>query len=270
MKTIRGDWEIVRVLGEGSLGIVFLCRQRSGLEAAVKVLHPALVKDPSAVELFRNEIVRSYAVVHPNVVKSYEYFKEGDEIGMAMEYVAGGSLAELMASQPNLPIERCVRLLIDICSGLEAIHQAELLHRNLKPENILLTEDGTAKVADYSGRFYGTKKRESGGYIAAIDVVSPEYINTGAFDKRSDIYAVGCLAYELITCRLPFSANSILETMKLRLEGKAAPPGASRKECPPELDRIVLKALAVDPDNRYQSAAELERELRLLLPRLTH
>lgn len=265
---INGKYEVVKCLGTGSMGMVYACRHRelSGLLVAMKVLFAEVARDTVAAARFRNEIVASYGVSHPNVVRAYEYFRDGDLIAFTMEYIGGGDLADRINHDEPLPTDEICRMLAQMCLGVQAIHDAGIIHRDLKPENILLTTDGDIKITDFGIARCGTgpKLTEHGGVVGTIDYVSPEYLEKGQVDGRSDIYALGVLAYEMITGESPFKGNSVIETMTIRLRSDPVAPSTLRPDCPPGLDRIVLKAMRREPEKRYQKASEIYHDLQVL------
>lgn len=148
---LGGKYEVVKCLGSGSMGLVYACRHRElqGHMVAVKVLFPEVAQDKVAAARFRNEIFASYGVSHPNVVRAYEYLRDGELVAYTMEYVGGGDLAERLSRQERMPIAEVVRLLSQMAAGVQAIHDAGIVHRDLKPENILLTKEGNVKIADF-------------------------------------------------------------------------------------------------------------------------
>ena len=266
---IAGRYEVVKCLGAGSMGLVYACRHRelAGHMVAVKVLFGEVAQDKIAAARFRNEIFASYGVSHPNVVRAYEYLRDGDLVAYTMEYVDGGALSEKLESPGSgLPVSECVSILSQMCYGVQAIHDAGIVHRDLKPENILLTRDGVVKIADFgiARTGHGPRLTEHGGVVGTIDYVSPEYMLNSQVDWRSDIYAIGILGYEMLTGESPFRGDSVYATMTKRLKSDPKPPSALRPECPGRLDEIVLKAMHRDPELRYQSAAEMFYDLRAL------
>lgn len=267
---IAGRYEVVKCLGAGSMGLVYACRHRelAGHLVAIKVLFPEVAQDNTAAQRFRNEIVASYGVSHPNVVRAYEYFRDGDLVAYTMEYVGGGDLADRLSSGEQIPITEIARLFAQIASGVQAIHDAGIVHRDLKPENILLTQEGEVKITDFgiARTSYGPKLTEHGGVVGTIDYVSPEYLEKSQVDARSDIYALGVLGYEMITGESPFRGDSVIATMTMRLRSDPKPPSLHRPECPSELDKVILKALARNPDDRYQHAIDIVYDLQSLLP----
>ncbi len=263
---IGGKYEVVKCLGSGSMGLVYACRHRElqGQMVAIKVLYPEVAQDKVASARFRNEILASYGVSHPNVVRAYEYIRDGELIAYTMEFVNGGDLAEQLGQAERLPIPEIIRLLSQMAAGVQAIHDAGIVHRDLKPENILLSKEGSVKIADFgiARNRHGPKLTEHGGVVGTIDYVAPEYMLRAQVDWRSDIYALGILAYEMVTGESPFRGDSVYATMTKRLKTDPEPPSKHRSDCPPELDAIVLKAMQRDPDTRYQSAMEIFFDLQ--------
>jgi serine/threonine protein kinase len=263
---IGGKYEVVKCLGAGSMGMVYACRHRDlqGQLVAAKVLFSEVASDTVAAARFKNEILASYGVSHPNVVRAYEFVRDGDIIAYTMEFVGGGDLADRMARSELLSIAEILRLLSQMAAGVQAIHDAGIVHRDLKPENILLTNEGSVKIADFgiARKTDGPKLTEHGGVVGTLEYVSPEYMLRSQVDWRSDIYAMGVLAYELITGEPPFKGDSAYASISMRLQTDATPPSRFRVECPSGLDRIVLKALRRDPEHRYQSAVEMFSDLQ--------
>jgi serine/threonine protein kinase len=265
---LGGKYEVVKCLGSGSMGLVYACRHRElqGHMVAVKVLFPEVAQDKVAAARFRNEIFASYGVSHPNVVRAYEYLRDGELVAYTMEYVGGGDLAERLSRQERMPIAEVVRLLSQMAAGVQAIHDAGIVHRDLKPENILLTKEGNVKIADFgiARNRHGPKLTEHGGVVGTIDYVAPEYMLRSQVDWRSDIYAIGILAYEMVTGEAPFRGDSVYATMTKRLKTDPEPPSKLRPECPPALDKVIFKAMHRDPQFRYQAAMEIFMDLQKL------
>jgi len=265
---VGGKYEIVKCLGSGSMGSVYACKNQvlQGQIVAMKVLFPEVASDKVASARFKNEILASYEVSHPNVVRAYEYFTDHDFVAYTMEFVGGGDLASKLGSDEMIPIAEIIRLVSQMSAGCQAIHDAGIVHRDLKPENILLTAEGNVKIADFgiARNRHGPKLTEHGGVVGTIDYVAPEYMLKSQVDWRSDIYALGILAYEMVTGQSPFKGESVYATMTKRLKTDPEPPSSLRSECPPELDRIILKAMQRDPESRYQSSIEMFRDLQSL------
>lgn len=264
---IAGRYEVIKCLGSGNMGLVYACRHRelSGHIVAVKVLFPEVAQDKIAAARFRNEIFASYGVSHPNVVRAYEYLRDGELLAYTMEYVAGGDLADRLGNREELiPIPQIIQYMSEMSAGLQAIHDAGIVHRDMKPENIMLTKDGHVKIADFGIARTGTGPRltEHGGVVGTIEYVSPEYMLNSQVDWRSDIYALGIIGYEMVTGEAAFQGESVYATMTKKLKTDPEPPSIKRADCPPQLDKVILHAMARDPDQRYQSAAEMFSDLQ--------
>jgi len=265
---IAKRYEILKCLGAGSMGMVYSCRdcELAGRRIAMKVLFPEVAHDTIATKRFMNEVNAAYIVSHPNVVRAYEFFRDGDLVAYTMEFVDGGDLASRLAENKLIPINESLNILSQMCLGVQAIHDAQIIHRDLKPENIMLTHDGVVKIADFGiARLHnGPKLTEHGGVVGTIDYVSPEYMLNSQVDWRSDIYAIGILAYEMIAGCPPFRGDSVYATMTKRLKTDPEPLTKFRPECPKKLANIVIKAMAREPDKRFQSAYEMYEALNQL------
>ena len=265
---VNGRYEVVKCLGTGSMGMVYACRHRelAGHIVAMKVLFAEVARDEVAAARFRNEIVASYGVSHPNVVRAYEYFRDGDLIAFTMEYIGGGDLADRISEDELLTPWEIVNMLLQMCSGVQAIHDAGIIHRDLKPENILISAQSQIKITDFGIARTGTgpKLTEHGGVVGTIDYVSPEYLERGQVDARSDIYALGVLAYEMVTGEAPYKGKSVIETMTMRLRSDPEPPHHLRPDCPVAISNIILRAMKREPEERYQSAQEIWEDLNEL------
>jgi serine/threonine protein kinase len=263
---IGGKYEVVKCLGAGSMGMVYACRHRElqGQMVAAKVLFHEVAADKVAAARFKNEVLASYGVSHPNVVRAYEYITDGDLVAYTMEFVGGGDLADRMSRSQLMSIAEFIKLLSQMTAGVQAIHDAGIVHRDLKPENILLTNEGNVKIADFgiARNRNGPKLTEHGGVVGTIEYVAPEYMLRSQVDWRSDIYALGILAFEMLTGEPPFKGDSPYESISKRLQIDPEPPSTLRKECSPEIDAIILKALQRDPEARYQSAMEIFADLQ--------
>lgn len=262
-------YEVIQCLGSGGMGMVFVCKDLSQPDTptvVVKMLYADMLGDRETVLRFRNEVSSAKQVSHPNVVKILDVVQEDALELYAMEYLDGGDLATYMAKHSPLPIPTIVSILTQMCAGVQALHEAGIIHRDLKPENVLLSASLAAKIADFGiARTQGGPRLTAhGGVVGTIDYISPEYLEHGQIDNRSDIFAIGALGYEMVTGKNPFAAKSVLESMTLRLRKPPTNPNTIRSDCPPALGEILLKALARDPAARYQTAAAMAEDLQNL------
>lgn len=262
---IAGRYEIVACLGSGSMGLVYSCKNKeiSDHLVAIKVLYPEVAKDPIASARFRNEIFASYGVSSKHVVRAFEFVRDGDIVAYTMEYVDGGDLADRLSLGKVFPIQDCCSILKQMSQGVQAIHDAGIVHRDLKPENILLTKDGQVKIADFGIARTDVSQRltEHGGVVGTLDYVSPEYMLNAKVDWRADIYAIGVLAYEMVTLKLPYTGDSPYDLMTQRIKHDPVEPIELRKDCPKDLSDLVMAAMSRDPESRIQSAMEIVARL---------
>jgi len=258
-------FEIIRRIGAGGMGAVYLAKDANNpdFQVAVKILYPGIIKTREARERFRNEILASYRLHHPNIVRAYEYFDLEDVQAFAMELVDGGDLAQIITKGP-MPVTRAVTILKQLCQGLEAIHQNGIVHRDLKPENILIDSQGTYKIGDFGvARIEGNNTlTQAGALVGTPKYLAPEYIEKGTCDHRGDIYALGVIAYEMLTGKSPFEGNNKTDMLLDRFKVKPAVKLAKEvPSCPEVLRLIIDKALAVRVNERYQHAQQMFEDL---------
>jgi len=258
-------YEIQRVLGRGNTGVVYLCRHTI-LEdrlMAVKILDPFVAADRVTRQRFIDEIRATYDVAHPNIIRTFEYFEDNGVCGLAMEHVEGGDLLDLIEKTKPMSFDLIRGLLKQVCAGLSAIHAKGIVHRDIKPENILVTKDFQIKIADFGIASLGGRSRATvaGNLVGALDYLSPEYINSGEFDLRSDLYAVGALAFTMISGRSPFEGLNLHDSLARRVSAEADDVTRFRPDCPPDLAKAVAKALRRNPVDRHQTASELFNDL---------
>jgi serine/threonine-protein kinase len=263
---VLGQYKIVRLLGVGSSGFVYLCHhlELADYPLAMKVLFNS-TREQIDVDRFRSEIRSAYEVNDGNVIRIYEYICEEDFMAFTMEYLSGGNLNTKMRDDEFEEPLKTVATLMSICSGLIAIHKAGIVHRDLKPENVLINEAGQLKIADFSIALNDCGSGlDTNGVLGTIDYISPEYLGDGVVDARSDIYALGVIAYEMITGQIPCQGKNPYQTLRIRMENKPEPVSLFKPETHPLLERIVMKALEREPSKRYQTARDMLRDLTKL------
>jgi serine/threonine protein kinase len=275
-----GHYEILGKLGQGGMGVVHLARDsRLNRQVALKVLPPGLAATSEARQRFTREAQSASALNSPNIVTIYEIGRDGETDFIAMEYVRGETLAEVLQHGP-LDFDTAIHYAVQITAALSAAHSAGIVHRDLKPGNVMIGADGLVKVLDFglakpveppgdgsepvSPDTKTTPLTQFGMAIGTLAYMSPEQALGAALDTRSDIFSLGIVLYEMFTGKAPFSGPSPGDTFRRLQLDEPEPPAKVRPGLPPELDRILLKALAKKPDNRYQSTRELENELKRL------
>ncbi|MEV6975810.1 Stk1 family PASTA domain-containing Ser/Thr kinase [Kitasatospora sp. NPDC093806] len=273
-RRLGGRYELGGVLGRGGMAEVYLAHDtRLGRSVAVKTLRADMARDPSFQARFRREAQSAASLNHPAIVAVYdtgEDYIDGISIPyIVMEYVEGSTLRELLHSGRRLLPERALEMTIGILQALEYSHRAGIVHRDIKPANVMLTRQGNVKVMDFGiARAMGDAgmtMTQTSAVIGTAQYLSPEQAKGEQVDARSDLYSTGCLLYELLTVRPPFIGDSPVAVAYQHVREEAQPPSAFDPEVRPEVDAIVLKALAKDRDYRYQSADEMRDDIERFL-----
>ena len=273
-RVIAGRFEIVEHLGTGGMGTVYKAHHVTLPRIfAIKILREELSEDEGFIERFRREAIAASRVEHPNVIYITDFGKTAEgEVYLIMEYLRGVGLDQLLAQQGRLTPTRAVNILAQIADALDVAHSVNVIHRDLKPENILLTEErgrkdfvklldfGIAKVR--TPEFDGAPLTIQGEVFGTAEYMSPEQATGKNVDGRSDLYAVGCLAHELLTGDPPFMGSAVA-ILRDHVYTKPKTPSALHPDLPilPALDALVLRCLAKDPDKRYQRGSELRQDL---------
>jgi hypothetical protein len=266
-----GHYRILEEIGAGGMGVVYRARdQRLDRDVALKVLPPGLLADENARKRFRNEALALSQLNHPHIATVYDFDSQDGSDFLVMEYMPGGSLAGRLAAG-SLSEKEVAVLGGQIASALEEAHEKNIVHRDLKPGNVALTPKGQAKVLDFGlarvlpqgGEFAATASlADSHAAAGTYPYMSPEQLRGEAVDPRTDIYALGVVLYEMVTGQRPFREDSAPRLTDAILHQQPAAPRALNSRLSPELERIILKCLEKDAENRYQSAKEVGVDLR--------
>jgi serine/threonine-protein kinase len=262
-----GPYDLEKLLGQGGFAWVFVGREIDGTPVAVKVLKPRYAGDPQFESRFRNESEIAAKLDHPNIIRIRTVAKAGDYVYFAMDLCAD-SLGARLAREGPLPEEDIVRLARDIIAALDFAHSQGVIHRDLKPDNVLIRSDGSAVLTDFG------IARAVSGYVASTGVnmtigtphyLSPEQAQGRTLDQRADHYALGVTLYKAATGEVPFSSTDWFELARMHVEDPPPPLRKKRPELSKRFERVVLKCLAKHPDDRYQTGAELEADLQQIL-----
>ena len=274
-RVLVGRYRIVRLIARGGMAEVWegyddvLARP-----VAVKVLHPHLAADELFVERFRREAIAAARLGHPSIVATFDTGTDGDVTFIVMELVRGKTLRDALRESGTLPPATAVALAAEVADALEHAHQAGLVHRDVKPANILLSEHPgetapllRVKVADFGiaklqvPDTAGAALTQTGAVVGTARYLSPEQVQGGSPDARSDVYALGVVLYEMLCGRPPFQAETELATAVLHVREAPPPLAGGADRIPTALEEVVLQALAKDPAHRFQSAAALRTAL---------
>jgi beta-lactam-binding protein with PASTA domain/predicted Ser/Thr protein kinase len=261
-----GRYRIIRRLGTGGMANVYLAEDEElGRRVAIKILNDRHASDDSFVERFRREAKNAAGLSHPNIVSIYDRGEAEGTYYIAMEYLEGRSLKDRIVAEGPLSIPAAIQATREILRALGFAHRRGIVHRDIKPHNVLLAQDGgdrRHKVTDFGiSRTAASQMTEAGSIVGTAQYLSPEQARGASVDQRSDIYSVGIVLYELLTGRLPFTGETPLEIAMKHLSEVPKPPSSLRPEVTPDLDMVVLRALAKDPAERFESAEEMDEEL---------
>src|SRR5512146_1120849 len=236
--------------------------QELGRRVAIKILNGRHANDDQFIERFRREAKNAAALNHPNIVSIYDRGEAENTYYIAMEFLDGRTLKELVVGRGAAPINVAIEYARQILSALRFAHRHGIVHRDIKPHNVLVDAEGRVKVTDFGIARAGTSQMtETGSIVGTAQYLSPEQARGGEVDPRSDLYSLGVVLYELLTGKTPFDGETPVEIAMKHLSNAPKPPSKLRPDVPPELDKVVLRALAKDPDDRYQSADEMEADL---------
>ncbi|MCD4687141.1 MAG: protein kinase, partial [Anaerolineae bacterium] len=267
-----GKYEIIERIGRGGMAEVYRAYHASlDRYVAIKLLHAFLADDPEFKDRFENEARNVAKLRHPNIVQVYdfEYDREGDSYYMVMEFINGPTLKEQLFDQgagANLPIAETVRIVRSSAEALAYAHQRSMIHRDVKPANLMLDEDGRLVLTDFgiAKIVTGAQFTASGGMVGTPAYMAPEQGLGEAGDERSDIYSLGVILYQLMTGKLPFDADTPLAIILKHVNEPLPDPQSIAPDIPDAINAIILKALEKDPTKRYQTAIKLAQDLSIL------
>jgi serine/threonine-protein kinase len=259
-----GRYLIIRKLGSGGMANVYLAHdQELGRRVAIKILDDRHARDDQFIERFRREAQHAAGLSHPNIVSVYDRGEAEGTYYIAMEYVEGRTLKELLVARGPSPLGIAIDYTRQILSALRFAHRNGIVHRDIKPHNVIVDGEGRVKVMDFGIARAGAASQmtEAGSIIGTAQYLSPEQARGAPVDQTSDLYSTGIVLYELLTGTVPFTGETPVEIAMKHLSQVPAPPSTHRPEVPRDLDYVVLRALAKDPADRYHSAEEMEADL---------
>ena len=265
-RLLGGRYEIGEVIGYGGMAEVHRGRDlRLGRDVAVKLLRSDLSRDESFLTRFRREATNSASLNHPNIVAVFDTGEEDGIPYMVMEFVGGRTLKEVLLAEGRFEYGTACEIVADMCSALDFSHKHHIIHRDVKPGNVMLSDTNQVKVMDFgiaralaSGQATMT---QTSAVIGTAQYLSPEQARGEAVDARSDVYAAGCLLYELLVGHPPFTGDNPVSVAYQHVREEARPPSQLNPNVPAAVDAVVMKALAKNPDHRYHSAGEMREDL---------
>jgi len=262
--TLGGRYELLEVIGEGGMSTVYKARDRVlDRIVAVKILRSEFASDKGFVEKFKSEALAVASFSHPNIVNIYDVGQENDVHYIVMEFVDGKTLKEIIREQAPLPVEQAVNIAVGVCDGVHHAHEKGIIHRDIKPHNILITEQGMVKVADFGiARAISNSTITYGkNIVGSVHYFSPEQARGEGINRTTDIYSIGCVLFEMLTGKVPFNADSPITVALRHIHDEPPSPRSINPDIPEDLEAIIFKAMAKDPGKRFQSALEMRNTL---------
>lgn len=264
-KIIDGRYEIIEEIGRGGMAIVYLAKCLVlNRYVAIKVLRPELRGDEDFIKRFKVEAQSAGNLSHPNIVSIYDVGNEGDTEYIVMEYVEGITLKQYLSAKGVLPQKEAVDFAAQICSGLEHAHKKGIVHKDIKPENILITKEGILKITDFGiAKALNQGTITTGGMaMGSVHYFSPEQARGSFVDAKSDLYSLGVLLYEMVTGKRPFDGESAISVAMQHIESEPVRPAIINANISESLDAVILKAMKKDTFERYQSATQMLIDLK--------
>lgn len=263
-KILGNRYELLEKIGEGGMSYVYKARcQILDRIVAIKILKEEYSNDHAFVNRFRTEAMAAARLSHPNIVNIYDVGEQGDVYYIVMEYVEGKTLKELIAEESPLPVGRAIDIAVMICDGIQHAHEKGIIHRDIKPHNILITTSGMVKVADFGIAQAISKKTITfgGNIVGSVHYISPEQAKGEPLTIATDIYSLGCVLYEMLTGKPPFDAESPVTVALKHIHDDITPPRKINASIPMALEGIIYRAMEKLPEKRFDSAEKMRNDL---------
>ena len=264
-RLLKGRYELIEKIGEGGMAIVYKGKDRFlNRYVAIKILRPEFIKDEKFIENFRKESQAAAGLSHPNIVNVYDVGEEGNIHFIVMELIDGKSLSQVIEEEGRLDYKEAISITKQVASALSLAHSNQIIHRDVKPHNILITSSGTAKLADFGIAMAGSKESIAEGkekIMGSVHYFSPEQARGAYVDERSDIYSLGIVLYEMLTGKVPFDGDNPISIALMHINDEIPPVSKEVAGIPPQLEKIIEKATDKYQTNRYASADEMIEDL---------
>jgi serine/threonine-protein kinase len=263
---IEGRYKYVEKIGKGAFGTVLLMEDTVVDERLIlKFLNPNVSEDEEIMKRFVHELRYSRKITHHNVIRIYDFLYIQGNYAISMEYFPSHTLGSEVVGEKPMPLARALNFGIDICTGMEVAHAQGIVHRDLKPANVLINNEGLLKIVDFgvaaAQREGDTQLTKTGYVIGSPKYMAPEQILGKKVDQRADVYALGVILYEIMTGVPPYARGDHMSVMYQHVQGKARPPREINPGLPPGLPEVIMQAMSVDKDKRYQTMPELRAAL---------
>jgi serine/threonine protein kinase len=266
MSKVFGDrYEVIEKIGAGGMAIVYKAKDLLlNRVVTIKVLRDQFVTDDDFIRRFRREAQSAASLSHPNIVSIYDVGKDGDLEYIVMEYIEGRNLKEIIREYAPLNTEQTLHLARQLGEALSHAHEHSIIHRDIKPQNILITEDGRAKVTDFgiARAVSSATVTHTGDIVGSVHYLSPEQAKGVLSNEQSDIYSLGIIIYELLTGKVPYDGETPIAIALKHLQEQPIPPCKLNPRIEPELEAVVMKAISKSPDTRYSSVSELLEDIQ--------
>ena len=262
---INNRYQIIKNIGEGGMANVYLAYDTIlNRDVAVKILRGDLADDEKFVRRFQREAISASNLVHPNIVEMYDVGEDDGQYFIVMEYVNGKTLKSLIKRRGALQVEEAVDIMLQITSGLSCAHDSYIIHRDLKPQNILMLEDGTAKITDFgiAMALNSAELTQTNSVMGSVHYLPPEQANGAGSTIKSDIYSLGIMLYEMLTGKIPFKGETAVEVVLKQMKDPIPSVCKQRPEIPQSIENIILKCSAKNPKNRYDNVNEMHEDLK--------
>lgn len=264
-RLLKGRYELIEKIGEGGMAIVYKGKDRFlNRYVAIKILRPEFIKDEKFIENFRKESQAAAGLSHPNIVNVYDVGEEGNIHFIVMELIDGKSLSQVIEEEGRLDYKEAISITKQVASALSLAHSNQIIHRDVKPHNILITSSGTAKLADFGIAMAVSKESIAEGkekIMGSVHYFSPEQARGAYVDERSDIYSLGIVLYEMLTGKVPFDGDNPISIALMHINDEIPPVSKEVAGIPPQLEKIIEKATDKYQTNRYASADEMIEDL---------
>ena len=263
---LSGRYQVLSKIGAGGMADVYKAKDcMLNRYVAVKVLKKEYREDENFVKKFRSEAQAAAGLLNPNIVNVYDVGEDRGLYYMVMELVEGITLKEYVQKKGKLSSKEAISIAIQMCTGIEAAHNHHIIHRDIKPQNIIISKEGKVKVTDFGIAKATTSQTVSTSAMGSVHYVSPEQARGGYCDEKSDIYSAGITMYEMVTGRVPFDGDSTVSVAMKHLQENITPPSEYAPDLYPALEKIILKCTQKSAERRYQSAGELIQDLKRAL-----